>query len=1030
MHVPVAARTVLRALVHRPATTMAMLVVAVVASATAAAGPAYYASAKSSILHDTFVTAPLTSRGVELSRQGDISKSLNSLVHLFDSTIARAIPNPTTRTRLLSPPIQAVEGTANMPALNEHPTIAWRSDFCANLQIATGRCATSANEVIVSTSLARRNGWRVGQQVAATEWPRFTIVGIYRIPEFSLPYWFGRGTVYFPLEDGVVNAHARESDEPADGLFTPLATINGNLNFPQGSVVVDDVINEPRLRGSDLPTVRAMTDALSNSPDVVTQEAAVQTGLPTVVQQVQNSWHSLSVPIFLVSAELLLLVWLLMLLMVTDAVEARGPHVALMKLRGLRGARLLWFGLGEPISLLAVALPVGALLGWAISAALASNSLRTGTPVGLPALSWGAASAATVGGLAAVLAAGRRTLRRSIVDQWQRTNRSATRRSWVLDAIVVTAAGAGLVELTTSGQVTTIASGSLGLLVPGLLGLAAAVIAARLLPFACRALYATTRKRGGLGLFLAIRHIARRPNAMRAAVVLATAFALASFGLASWSTGRANRTLLADVDVGAPTVFTVAAPSSTRLAAIVDRIDPSGRAAVAVDRSYDVTGSGQVLIAADPTRFFHVATWRNRFAPESPAKLAQQLTPPAAPPIVINGDALRVRLDVQTLSQLPQVVIADVASSRGLPAQSIELGTIDTSNGPVTLTQPVSNCPCSLVDLTISNPTQDFFHNEIHGTARITEIDVHAALGWRALTGLGSRKQFRTSGPLDKQTVTPGGLLWSFAYPATSSATLTVADRPDPVPAIVTRSVGGTNKSTTVEVAGLNQQSLAVHPIAQAVAVPGSITGGVIVDQTYAERAASAALASTVQQQVWTTASASRQIADRLQRAGVRIVQTQVAAREAHQFNRQGPGLASIAFLVDALAATVLAAAGTILSLVIAARRRRYEYAALLAAGARPRSIYLGLVIEQATVLVFGAAVGIAAGIGAAVLALRSVPEFVTTPPAGLLSYSPDVTVLVPALGIALAALLAVAAASSWLLTSRVDLALLREGPS
>ena len=54
--------------------------------------------------------------------------------------------------------------------------------------------------------------------------------------------------------------------------------------------------------------------------------------------------------------------------------------------------RTLTFGLAEPVILLAIALPVGAAAGWAITAGLAHVLLRPGTPVGLPATAWLAAA--------------------------------------------------------------------------------------------------------------------------------------------------------------------------------------------------------------------------------------------------------------------------------------------------------------------------------------------------------------------------------------------------------------------------------------------------------------------------------------------------------------------------------------------------------------------------------------------------------------------------------------------------------------
>jgi hypothetical protein len=193
--------------------------------------------------------------------------------------------------------------------------------------------------------------------------------------------------------------------------------------------------------------------------------------------------------------------------------------------------------MSEPVLLLALALPIGILAGWGATAALSRVLLRPGTPVVLPPLAWATAAAAAVGGLCAAILAARRTLRRPVLEEWRRSGRRVTDRSWVTDAVLATAAVAGLVELAVTGQIGSARHGALVLLVPGLLGLAIAVIASRLLPLACRAAFSRTGTGGSIGVFLAIRHVARRPGGVRTTIVLATAFALATFAVTAWSVG-------------------------------------------------------------------------------------------------------------------------------------------------------------------------------------------------------------------------------------------------------------------------------------------------------------------------------------------------------------------------------------------------------------------------------------------------------------------------------------------------------------
>lgn len=84
---------------------------------------------------------------------------------------------------------------------------------------------------------------------------------------------------------------------------------------------------------------------------------------------------------------------------------------------------------------------------------------------------------------------------------------------------------------------------------------------------------------------------------------------------------------------------------------------------------------------------------------------------------------------------------------------------------------------------------------------------------------------------------------------------------------------------------------------------------------------------------------------------------------------------------------------------------------------------------EMALVLGFGVFIGIGTGLLAAVLALRTVPEFVTAP-ALPLSYVPSAAPLVVLLGAAVVLLAAAAGTAGLLLVRSVSLDQLRETPA
>jgi hypothetical protein len=100
-----------------------------------------------------------------------------------------------------------------------------------------------------------------------------------------------------------------------------------------------------------------------------------------------------------------------------------------------------------------------------------------------------------------------------------------------------------------------------------------------------------------------------------------------------------------------------------------------------------------------------------------------------------------------------------------------------------------------------------------------------------------------------------------------------------------------------------------------------------------------------------------------------------------------------------------------------------------VASGVPRRTLRRAVLTEMGLVLGFGTVVGVAAGLLAAVLALRTVPEFVVTPAVPPLSYVPPATPLVVLLGAAVALLAVVTVTSSILLIRGVSPDQLRETP-
>lgn len=979
----------LRGLAHRGPTTVLLALIAVVAAAAAAAAPAYRDAARISVVSSTLATAPVSAQQLEVKIDGAAGVSAEALT----SAVERLLVDDTgaaRAARVFAPPVVAVEATTQIGDQPGFPVVS-RTDVCAHLHLLRGRCPTATGEALTAQT----------DTVDAPSPAQFAVaglrvVGVYARADPADPYWFSRYDSLFPANS-------------ASALFVTQGTAESFSKTP--TLVVGIGLATTRLTPGDLDAVTRAYVRVVQDQGLATRNATSVTTIQPTVQLVQQGWSSLDVPTVVATGSLLVLSWLLLFLVVTEDVETRGDQIALARLRGLPRRRVLAAGVAEPLTVLAAAVPVGTLLGWLAAHLLAGHLLGAGIPIGLPALSWVAAVVAVLGGVGAALAASRRVFARGVLEQWRPTSRSGPRRGWVFDAVLVTAAAAGLVELGVTGAVSSSSSGVQVELMPALLALAVAVVASRLLPPLCRLAASRTRRHGGLAAYLAVRHVARRPGGARSVMVLAAAVGIALFGVAAWSTGGAARQRVAAVTVGAPTVLTVTSPPDTDLSTIVDRVDPGGHSAVAVS-SYPTVG--QTIIAADPARFASVASW----APGTPvAAVATKLAPRADSPVVIDGDAIRLHLSGPGLARLQLSVAVTGIASPGFSAVSLSSTALGVYSGSL------SACPCALAQLALSGSS----NTAVSGTVTLTRVEVHGPTGWRDV-GMAAVQNWQPQSQVVSGTTLQHpaqGLVWTYQAPANGLSVLDSTDHPEPLPAVAVGAVAPSGPGVGLPAQGPDGYQRTVLPVAVSSSVPGAPGTGIVVDRTYALRATGGV--DLGQQQVWLAAGAGC-LVPRLRAAGVSVSSSQTTAGLRHQLDRQGPGLATALLLFDSAVAAGLAAVGAVVSLVAAARRRRYEYAALVAAGARRGLLGRSLALEQAIVLGYGLVVGVAAGLAGIALALPRVPVLVTRPVAPALDLAPRGGPLAAAVGIAVLAVLLAAVISAAALMRTVRPAALREG--
>jgi hypothetical protein len=280
--------------------------------------------------------------------------------------------------------------------------------------------------------------------------------------------------------------------------------------------------------------------------------------------------------------------------------------------------------------------------------------------------------------------------------------------------------------------------------------------------------------------------------------------------------------------------------------------------------------------------------------------------------------------------------------------------------------------------------------SDLSGTLRITAIQQRGTGSWQdtpgALAGgAAGWRSVKPDGPGYSSTLTGDGqLTFHFKLPWQLAPQLTPYDIPAQIPAV---STGPELPGTKMIVGGLDGQRLPVVVAVRAAALPRAQAHGLLVDRAYARRSAVDTL--TAQDEVWLAAGADPAILLRLQAKGVVLGQRQTQAATESALARQGPPLALALFRIGAVVAAILALAGAALTVALAARRRGFEFAALLAQGVRRRTLFGSLMTEQGVLLGYGTILGVASGILGAVLALPSVPEFVTEPTAPTLLFTP-----------------------------------------
>jgi hypothetical protein len=987
-------RLALRALRWRPGTALTTLLVAVASVATAVTAPLWGRAAQEALLATRLAATPVEQSGLSTAVTVDVGAGPDAVADALAET--RQASAAVGLDRWFAPGgtvVRTNDAVPVQPAGASVPThearIAWVDGLCGHVRIVAGRCPSGGADVLVSTRTATALGLSPGSRLGLSLAGRIaqrTVAGTYDIRDPESAYWFG----YDYTDHGT--ALGSDGMDRLDTLFVTRDAM-GALVTAVRQVEVHRPLRPGTMHLADADGVRRTVSDAVTSSSRSTDPERTSSSLPAVLASVGRDGRTVQVAALLVSAQLLVLAWYVLFLLVTAATEERSDEVVVAKLRGLRPRSTAAFTLAESLLLLVAAVPLGYVAGRFATQALVTAFLPPGTPVRFDATSAAAGLVALLGGVVAAALAARRVLRQPVLALLRRAGeRRSWQRSLALDAVLVTLTAAAVLSLAQRSQAAA-SSDVLVLLLPVLLAFTIGLVGSRLLPVLLAVAVRGTRAGRRGAAFLAVRQAGRRRGGARTAVLLTVATALAVFAADAFDAAAATRASQAAMQVGADRVLHVEAGSLPQLVAAVDRADPAGRTMMAAAELVPEGEQGRIL-AVDAGRLPAVGAWQPSWSDLAVSELAHRLHPTTPEPLLLPGPDLAVTAGLDLFGRDrtpagespidpvrgPLVLFADLRGADGRTT-TVRLGQVHGDTRTYRATLPDCTAPCALTALRLDRGAGVL--GDVFGTLRVTGLESPAG---RPVAGALRAERWqvgrtRVTEPGRKPPVavrSPGsdGLVWDLRARDSDQVVVGVAEAPLDLPVVLADGMpaaepypGSDGGSFGTSIGG----QPTVHRVVGRVHVlPRSGRLGTLVDLRYA--ALRSPDAAPDQLQVWLSPGAGRDAVTRLQAQGVRVVGSESLAAARRDLDRSASALSFLLLLFAAVAAVGLALAGVVTDLFVVGRRRAREVAAMRSLGLSPRTVAGAGALEQLLVLGTGVLLGTVAGFLAVRLALPRVP--------------------------------------------------------
>ena len=409
----------LRGIWFRRTASIAALAVAIVATAAATLGPLYARSAEDSLVRQQLKDAPAANTTFALTTSS--AQQPSSTVDELRTGLANAAGATdlgpwfgpvATRMSIWEISVQFEGETVGIANVTWHD-----DDGCKGVAITQGVCPTGKRDVMMSTVSAKAHRIRLGSKLrllfgARPEGEPVTVVGMYDSAAKPPPTWGldEPAQAAPPPFPGTAPPHLDEVVMSESLMLTTRAEVHIAVERP---LIPDNV------HVSDVAAIQSILEAIKADPLDEATGISFGTSIPLleVLASLDDDRALVRTAAFAVTAQLLLVAWFVLFVIVAATMDERSAEIAIAKLRGLRARSTSAYALSETALLLTLALPLGLLLGWAVDMVLTEHLLAPGTQVQITPKVWIALLVAWLGGAVAAYGATRRTLRAPVLEQ-------------------------------------------------------------------------------------------------------------------------------------------------------------------------------------------------------------------------------------------------------------------------------------------------------------------------------------------------------------------------------------------------------------------------------------------------------------------------------------------------------------------------------------------------------------------------------------------------------------------------------------